>query len=122
MDLASALPLTSGYLSSFLFCERRLGAVKFLSSSESVDFKCASLPVFFILFALLFACVSTLCVSLYFYSFKPEITFLQLSLVIERALNCGSQDTWTLVLPLPGCIALGKSVNFTSVCSSAQWG
>lgn len=69
-NLAPPLPLTSVYhwhLSSFLFCESRLGAIRFLCSSESAAFRCASLPVFFILFALLFACGSTLCVSLYFY-------------------------------------------------------
>lgn len=69
-NLAPPLPLTSVYhwhLSSFLFCESRLGAIRFLCSSESTAFRCASLPVFFILFALLFACGSTLCVSLYFY-------------------------------------------------------
>lgn len=130
-DLAPPLPLTScvSLMSQqfpFLWEETWSLKVPLYLCESSTTFRCASFPVFFILFALLFACVSSLCVSLYFYAFRPEITLFQLSLVgvVERALDCGNQDTWTLilVLPLPGYITLGKSPNFAvPVCSSARW-
>lgn len=54
---------------------------------------------------------------MYFYPFRPEINLFQLWLVgvVERQLDCGSQDSWTLILilPLPGYITLGKSLSFS---------